>query len=48
MTNQREAKQKEKETPTYITIMQEFGHDSQNFFNKCAKPDRAGKPPHPS
>ena len=44
MTNQREAKKKEQQAQqTYITLMQEFAQDSQNFFNKCAKPDRTGK-----
>ena len=41
MTNQREAKKEEKKNA--INQLQEFGKDSINFFNKCAKPDRAGK-----
>ena len=34
--------QKAKENRNVITDLQDFAKDSQNFFNKCAKPDKNG------
>ncbi len=42
MANNRLQKKKE-EQKNVVQQLQEFANDSINFFNKCAKPDKAGK-----
>ena len=34
--------QRNTENRNVISDLQDFARDSQNFFNKCAKPDRNG------
>lgn len=38
---------REDKNKTVVQQLQDFQNDSVNFFNKCAKPDKAGKCPHP-